>query len=178
MYGQAKLDIEKEAIRLGASVVRPGLIYGEQSGSLMGALDRLVQKLPVLPVIESRGQLLYAAHEEDLAALVSRLLTATEQPTGPLIAAAEQGMTLGEILRILAARHGKRIRLARIPWQPVWAGLRVAELLRTPINFRSDSVISLLNQDPAPDFSTTAKWGVPFRKLQATNDHLAQAVAG
>ncbi len=32
MYGQAKLDIEKEAIRLGASVVRPGLIYGEQSG--------------------------------------------------------------------------------------------------------------------------------------------------
>jgi hypothetical protein len=39
----------------------------------------------------------------------------------------------------------------------------LAELLGRPLNFRSDSVVSLMNQDPAPDFTVAERLGVICR---------------
>ena len=66
LYGKAKLEIEREALKLGAVVVRPGLIYGDQPGAMMGALAKAVQRSSIVPIIGNGKQLLYLVHEDDL----------------------------------------------------------------------------------------------------------------
>jgi nucleoside-diphosphate-sugar epimerase len=163
MYGRAKLEIENEVLRLGGLVVRPGLIHGNQPGAIMGALDKAVRSLTLVPMIGNGKQRLYATHEEDLAALVEYLLDQKQHLTGPIIAACEQGMSLEQILLALAVQHGKTIRLLRVPWRLMWGSLYVAEMVGLSLGFRSDSVISFVNQDPAPNFVRTRELGVVFR---------------
>lgn len=42
-----------------------------------------------------------------------------------------------------------------------------AKLCRVPLAFRSDSLVSLLNQNPRPDFSANAKFGRACRRFEA-----------
>jgi len=63
----------------------------------------------------------------------------------------------------LARRQGRRPRFVPVPWQPVWAGLRLAELVHLPVRYRSDSVVSLVHQDPKPDFDSLQALGIVAR---------------
>jgi len=167
LYGRAKLEIERAAVPLGAIVVRPGLIWGQRPGGMVGALAGAVKRLPVLPLIGSGGQMLYAIHEDDLAAIVERLIAGNDRPAGPITAACEHGLTFRQVLQTLAARAGRRVVLVPIPWRLFWTPLRLAELLGLPLNFRSDSVVSLVNQDPHPEFAATRALGIPLRDFRA-----------
>ncbi|HYY99608.1 MAG TPA: NAD(P)-dependent oxidoreductase [Pyrinomonadaceae bacterium] len=167
LYGRAKLEIEREALRLGAVVIRPGLVYGERPGAMVGALVRAVEASPVVPLVGGGGQVLYPAHEDDLARLVESVLDADISFGGPLIAASERGMTLREILNALAARRGKKVLLVPVPWRLHWALLKSAEAVGLRPRFRSDSVLSLVNQDARPDFSEARRAGVTFRDFDA-----------
>jgi hypothetical protein len=44
-----------------------------------------------------------------------------------------------------------------------WATLRAAEAAGVNIKFRSDSLVSLMNQNPAPDFRRLGEWGIVLR---------------
>src|SRR5205823_7054286 len=50
IYGQAKLAIEAATLAAGGAVLRPGLVYGDRPGGMVGALRRLA-RLPVVPLI-------------------------------------------------------------------------------------------------------------------------------
>src|SRR5207245_9025857 len=50
LYGKAKLEIEKTAHALGATVVRPGLIWGDPPGAMFERLVRQVEQGRVLPL--------------------------------------------------------------------------------------------------------------------------------
>jgi hypothetical protein len=50
----------------------------------------------------------------------------------------------------------------------VWAGLKSAEACGLKLNFRSDSLVSLTHQNPAPDFSANARAGLVCRPFRAT----------
>ncbi|HEX4145207.1 MAG TPA: NAD-dependent epimerase/dehydratase family protein [Pirellulales bacterium] len=167
LYGRAKLAVEREAAALGAIVVRPGLIYGERPGGMVGALTKAVRSLPLVPLIGDGRQMLYAIHEDDLATLVERLISGSDLPAGPVIAACERGLTFRQVLETLAARDGRRPKFLPVPWRLIWAPLRLAEAGRLPLKFRSDSVISLVNQDPHPDFAATRALGVVLRDFRA-----------
>jgi len=78
MYGKAKLRVEAAALEVGGMVVRPGTVWGDPLSGILGAVDGLVAKLPLVPVIGSGKQPLYCIHKEDLCQVVLRLL---EQPT-------------------------------------------------------------------------------------------------
>ena len=124
-------------------------------------------KLPVVPLIGAGTHRQYLAHEADLAALVARLIEdGAPSVRQPIVAAHEEGRSFREILAALAAAHGRRVRFLPVPWRLPWAGLKVAEALRLNPGFRSDSVVSLVNQDPDPDFTATRAVGVPFRAFQ------------
>jgi hypothetical protein len=43
-----------------------------------------------------------------------------------------------------------------------WLGLKSAELVGLRLRVRSDSLISLINQDPSPDFGATRAAGLAF----------------
>lgn len=157
LYGRAKLAVEAHALALGAVVVRPGLVWGPEGGSLYGALRRLA-RLPLLPVFS--GRRLHLAHEDDLAALVARLLD--EGADRPVAAAAEESLPLAEILRRIARAEGRSTRTVRVPWRAVWAPLRALEALGLRPPFRSDSVLSLVSLDERP-FEHAARPPAPFR---------------
>jgi len=51
LYGKAKLQIESLALSADAVVIRPGLVYGNDSGGMFGRLVRQVRGSRLLPVL-------------------------------------------------------------------------------------------------------------------------------
>jgi nucleoside-diphosphate-sugar epimerase len=167
MYGRAKLEIERLAIEFGAAVIRCGLVWGPQGGAMFGALRRAVERLPVVPLPAPADLALALACEDDLAALVERLLD--EWPDGStqlFVAASEHVLTLVELLRSLSPNGGARRTFIPVPWIVVWLGLRCLETLGVAPPFRSDSLLSLVGTDADPHARATARperYGVSFR---------------
>lgn len=152
-YGRVKYETEREALARGFRVVRPGLIRGGTPGGIVGMMLRLVRRLPVVPILGYGHRVLNPIEAEVLGDSVAQLVE--REPAGPgeaLIVVARPGrLSLDEIVRDMIAEHGLGRRLLiPVPWRPVWLALRLAEALHLPTGLRSDSVISLMNQDPDP----------------------------
>ena len=165
-YGKAKLEMERAARGDQVAVVRPGLVYGQQAAGMVGALDSFVHLSMVAPVFGGGKQKLYLAHQEDLARLVFALSCAEKPPEEPVVAACDRGMTFPEIMQTLARRRGKKLLLVPVPWRAAWLLLRAAEAAGIRMRLRSDSLISLLNQNQNPDFGPTRHTSVPFRDFR------------
>ena len=166
LYGKAKLEIEKIALANGALVIRPGLVYGNDSGGMFGKLSAQVRKSIVF-MIGDGSQIQFLIHNEDLCAFIERFASG-EIIISPqiLTAANEQPWTFKKLLLEIARALNKNHRFFPLPWRLVWAGLKTAELCGLRLNFRSDSLLSLMNQNPSPDFSANAGIGLACRPFQ------------
>jgi nucleoside-diphosphate-sugar epimerase len=168
LYGRGKMEVEKEALKMGAVVIRPGLVFGKDAGGTFGALHRLVSASKVVPLIGSGSQIQYLAHEEDLCCLVAKICAAEgDYIDSPISAAAERSVTLREIVKVVAEAQGQKKIVIPIPWRVVWLGLKITEKLNLGIGLRSDSVIGLVNSNRHPDFAPLRRMGVPFREFNA-----------
>lgn len=161
-YGKAKLAVEGEALRLGFAVVRPGLVYGDAPGGMMGALDGAVRAAPVAPLIGDGSYPQYPVHEGDLAEAVFRLCQ-REAPGEAVSVASEEAISFRELLQRMAARHGRKPIFVPVPWRLIWLGLRTLEVAGLHPPFRSDSLIGFVFQNPAPDFETARRLGIRCR---------------
>lgn len=162
-YGRAKLLIEAEARAAGAAIIRPGLIYGASPGAMFGRLVLQVRAASIVPMPGDGRQMMYTVHEDDLTDAIFRAATRSPAPTAPVTVANETPIAFAEIMRAIGARLGRKVRPVPIPWQAMWLGLRGAEILRVPIGLRSDSLVSLINQDTAPLLNAEAELGVRCR---------------
>jgi nucleoside-diphosphate-sugar epimerase len=166
MYGRAKLEIEAAATAIRASVIRPGLVFGDdlsREGGMFGALKSSV-RAKIVPVIDGGRHCQYLVHIDDLFALVNRLCEGSVDSVGkPITSASPRCWPVRDLLVILARRQGVTPRFVNVPWQAVWLGLRTAELLGLKLGYRSDSVVSLVYQDPRPDFSGLQRLGISPR---------------
>jgi hypothetical protein len=70
------------------------------------------------------------------------------------------------LLLEIARALGKRPMFIPLPWRFAWAGLKSAELCGLKLNFRSDSLISLMHQNPKPDLFANAEMGLACRPFQ------------
>lgn len=167
LYGSAKLEIERAAMDAGATIIRPGLVWGSQGAAMFGALQRAVERLPIVPLFVPARLELSLVHENDLAVLVERLLDSFPEASGKLfVAASSQPLAFVELLRSLARRVGKRRRFVRLPWTVVWFGLRTLEAVGAKPPFRSDSLVSFVAMDSDPLSRATdraERYGVQFR---------------
>jgi nucleoside-diphosphate-sugar epimerase len=143
LYGRAKLDIEAMTKEFGGCAVRPGLVYGEGSGGMAGALRRLTT-LPVVPVITGRTGV-YTVREDDLMMAIYALTSTPTPAPGTISVAHPTRVTLTDLLRVFAAQEGRRCRLVPVPWQLVYWPLRTAEFLRLRLSFRADSLLGLVH---------------------------------
>ncbi len=107
---------------MGYAVVRPGLVYGERPGGMMGALEKAVKAGPVVPLIGDGSYPQYPVHEEDLAELVFALCQ-IEAPAEPVSAASGEAIPFRELLRRIAARHGRKPLFVPVPWPLILGGL-------------------------------------------------------
>jgi nucleoside-diphosphate-sugar epimerase len=176
LYGKAKLEVEKIALTCGALVIRPGLVYGNDSGGMFGKLSAQIKNSSVIPLIGDGSQIQFLVHSEDLCSFIERYARGEmngAQPQGSqiLMAANEQPWPFKKLLLEIARAQNKKIKFVPLPWRVIWLALKSAEVCGLRLNFRSDSLVSLMNQNPAPDFSKNSEVGLicrPFgiEKLQ------------
>jgi len=167
LYGQAKLQIEELAQAMGAFIIRPGLVYSDNPGGMFGRLASQVRKGRLVPVLWGGKQTQYLVHEEDLGRIVESCLDGGVRPgVGPIAVAHEQGWELKEILAQIARALGKQVSFVPVPWRIVWLALKSLELAGARPNFRSDSLISMVYQNPAPAFDLLKSLGFQCRPFQ------------
>lgn len=160
LYGQAKLEIEHacKSIAGNHAIVRPGLIYSTplaRSGGMIGSVLKKVARGGVVPLVGGGTQNLYLTHEHDLARLIELLVKdpGTSNDKGYFIAANQRPYMLRTIVELLASTVGTKSKFLSVPWRPAWLALRTAEGIGFKMDFRSDSILSLVHQQAQPDFS-------------------------
>jgi nucleoside-diphosphate-sugar epimerase len=179
LYGRAKLRMEELAGSVGARVIRPGLVYGDNPGGMFGRLVRQVRGSRFVPILRGGRQTQYLVHSEDLGELVSSCL-AGRVPAGsePIAIAHEQGWELSEILAQVARSLDRRIFFVPVPWRFAWLGLRTLELAGVKTNFRSDSLLSMVYQNPDPSFARVQALGFRCRPFRLNEGMLTAAGSG
>jgi len=167
LYGRAKLEIEKIALANGALVIRPGLVYGNDSGGMFGKLVEKIRKSSVIPMMGFGSQIQFLVHNEDLCAFIEKFAAGKIEIDPQILTAAnERPWTFKQLLSEIARGLGKKVTFVPLQWRSVWLALKLAELCGLKLNFRSDSLVSLMYQNPAPDFSANAKAGLICRPFQ------------
>jgi nucleoside-diphosphate-sugar epimerase len=167
LYGRAKLEIERIALNQGALVIRPGLVYGSGPGGMFGKLAGQVRKSSLIPLIGDGSQIQFLVHNEDLAAFIEKFAAGKISAGPPLLTAAHaQPWPFKQLLLEIARGLGKTVKFIPLPWRLVWAGLKSAETCGLRLNFRSDSLVSLMHQNPNPDFSPNVQTGLVCRPFQ------------
>jgi len=167
LYGKAKLEIEKIALDSNAQVIRPGLVYGSGPGGMFGNLTAQVRKSSVIPMIGDGSQLQFLVHNEDLSGFIERCASGEVKISPRILTAAnERPWALKQLLLEIARALGKKPKFIPLPWRFVWAGLKSAELCGVRLNFRSDNLVSLMHQNPKPDFSANKEAGLVCRPFQ------------
>lgn len=170
LYGKAKLEIEKIALANGALVIRPGLVWGNPPGAMFGKLVEQVQKKNVIPMIGDGSQIQFLVHNEDLCAFIERYANGKIKIEPRILTAAnEQPWRFKPLLLEIAKAFGKNSKFISLPWRTIWLALKLAETCSLRLNFRSDSLVSLMNQNAAPDFSANAAVGLNCRPFGAAN---------
>jgi nucleoside-diphosphate-sugar epimerase len=154
MYGKAKLAVEQEFLPRGVFCVRPGLLWSDESKGMFGKLASAAGTLPILPLVDGGEQKLALSQAEDLAfGVVNYCQGSAEAPLKAQVTAYPELLTFRKILERLAEQAGRNPRFFSFPgWAPL-AGLLSAEFLKISLPFKSDSLVSLLHQDPNPMFS-------------------------
>ncbi|MGH7950746.1 MAG: NAD-dependent epimerase/dehydratase family protein [Limisphaerales bacterium] len=167
LYGRAKLEVEKIALENGAVVIRPGLVYGRDPGGMFGKLVAQIRNVSVIPVIGDGSQIQFLVHNEDLCAFIEKF-AADKIEIAPriLTTANEQPLTFKQLLLKIARAVGKKPKFIPLPWQWVWLALKSAEFCGLKLNFRSDSLVSLIYQNPKPDFSANSQMGLICRPFE------------
>ncbi len=156
-YGKTKIEIEKMVMLYGGVVIRPGLVYGTNCGGMVGSLNIATKKLKYLiPLIGNGNFKLYLSHVDDLCSLIHTISLSSDYKNNYLYSAANSNsIEFKELLRILARNNSNDPFFVPIPWSICLLGLRLLEMLFIKINFRSDSIISLVFANKAVDFSLT-----------------------
>jgi len=156
LYGKAKFMVEQAGERLGIRSIRPGLVFDNaEPRGIVGALNSLITRTALIPLIGNGEQMFYPCHIDDLAHMMYVLCTSAELAELPQVitAASQAGLTFREILLRLAAAKGKQIHFVPVPYYLVLFGLQTLERMGVKSRLRSDGLISLLNLNPQVDFS-------------------------
>lgn len=166
LYGRAKLAIEAMTEQFGGCSVRPGLVYGEHSSGMAGALRKLV-RLPVVPLIAGEARL-YTVSENDLMTVVAALAAADALPAGTISAAHPVPVPMRDLMTAFAGRQGADCRFVKVPWKPVYGLLRAAETVGLHPPFRADSLLGLVHGAPkVVNSEILAKMGVSVRAFDS-----------
>jgi nucleoside-diphosphate-sugar epimerase len=172
-YGKAKLLIEKDAREAGACVIRPGLIYGEQPGAMFGRLVSQVRAASFVPMPGDGRQMMYTVHQDDLTDAILKGLTTSPVPAAPITVANGTPVAFRDIMISIGKRFERKVTPVPLPWRLIWLGLRGAELAKVPLGLRSDSLVSLVNQDTAPVLNADEVLGVRCRPFSLDGIPLA-----
>ena len=153
-YGRSKLEAESIVRAQGGLVLRLGLVCGTGARGVFGTLSALAAWCPVIPLIQGGSGVQFLLDEDSLSKAVLRAVRGDFAGERRALTLAHPEPTrLADLMRALAASHGRKPLLIRIPWRLPYIALRFTEWCGIRLPFRSDSLISFVYQDPEPDFA-------------------------
>jgi nucleoside-diphosphate-sugar epimerase len=153
-YGKTKLAVERVVAAQGGVVIRPGLVYGDTPGGMLGALQAQARGA-IIPLLGSGRYAQYLVHEDDLAAAVVSAVSIAKIPSRPVTVAHPDPWPLRSLMQQLAEAQGSNPRFVYLPWPLVYQGLKLAEIMGLKLGFRSDSVIGLVRHNGRPDLNAS-----------------------
>jgi nucleoside-diphosphate-sugar epimerase len=167
LYGRAKLETEKIALGHGATVIRPGLIWGNPPGAMFAQLKKQVSGARILPLFGGGRQIQFLVNDADLAGFICDCADGKipRQKT-PVTVAHEQPWTFRQLLEEIGRAEGKKNLFIPVPWRLIWLPIKCAELCGISLKFRSDSLVSLMNQNPSPSFTEVRALSFPCRPFK------------
>ncbi|MFZ0689283.1 MAG: NAD-dependent epimerase/dehydratase family protein [Acidobacteriaceae bacterium] len=162
LYGKAKLQVESVVAELGGIILRPGLVFGDSPGGVFGSIRKQVQHQKFIPLIGNGKAPQFLVPEETLAEVVADAAAGRFDRTAgqPITVANPHPWPFRDLVGRLALAQGRKVTLIPLPWPLLYAGLRAGEILGRKMPFRSDSVVSFVHQDPAPDFTQLEALGI------------------
>jgi nucleoside-diphosphate-sugar epimerase len=167
IYGQAKLASERAVLAAGGEAIRLGLVYGGANGGMLGSLTEAIHR-PVVPLVCGSSHQ-FTVHVDDMAAGVLKLTEPGVAVGEPVGLAHPEPVRFDRLLRDLAENAGRAPVFLRVPWQPIYGGMRLAETLRIALSLRADSLLGLAC--PATKVPRVDVWeelGVPIRAFRIT----------
>lgn len=165
-YGRMKLAVEEQARSLGIVAIRLGLVWGAGPGGLISALARAASMAFPVPIAGAH-QVLYLNHADDIVAFLFTVLKGAWLPKEPFALSCDVPWKFRSLLETLAAAQGHQGYFFPIPWKPCYFLLKAAESCGFRSRFRSDSLLSLMTQDPRPSFVEYHRLGLHFRDFDA-----------
>lgn len=164
-YGKIKYELEQHAREMGVTIVRPGLVFSKNAKGIIGSIEKIVIRSPIVPIIGKGDQIFFPCHIEDLSALINYLIVNNAIYSNPITAASEKTITFKELIFALAKAKHKKPTLFPLPYHLLYIGLKMAEICKIPLGLRSDSLKYMSHYNKTPDFSITKEIGINFRPL-------------
>jgi nucleoside-diphosphate-sugar epimerase len=165
MYGKSKLFVEAAVMRLGGVNIRPGIVHGDQSAGVYGRLWQSAGA-SFIPLIDGGRQRMLTVHREDLAVAIAHILESYPQWKGrTLVVGHADLITLRAMLERMLEARGRSAHFLTVPSRPVFLLLRMFERAGARLSFRSDSLVTLMGDEPRVDSGVLRELKVPFRSL-------------
>lgn len=169
-YGQSKRALEIEVLKLGATVVRPGLVWNNAaSGGIIGSLRSLLCKSPICPLPVRDFARLFMCHVDDLSQLVVEICRDENSPSEIFMAAHDRAISFNIVLREIAKASHRPLLLLPLPWRALFVAIRALEAVGVRSRFKSDSLLNLMTSPTKLDFSSTRKFKTRFRPFKMSN---------
>lgn len=147
-----KLEMEEAVKRSGLewTIVRPSMIYGSELDKNVHRLLRFLDRSPVFPVFGSGESLWQPVYYEDLARGVAATLVRADAPGQTYDLPGAAPLSYRELVETAARALGRRVKIVRLPLEPVRLGLRLAESARLPLPVASEQVLRLREDKAYP----------------------------
>jgi uncharacterized protein YbjT (DUF2867 family) len=148
------------------TVVRPSMIYGSELDHNMHKLLRFLDRSPVFPLFGSGENLWQPVYYEDLARGLYAALTWPGAEGKSYDLPGKRPLRYLDLVRAAAKALGKKVRIVRIPAEPVRRGLLVAEKLKVPLPVKSEQVLRLREDKAYPFAEARAELGYDPRPFE------------
>lgn len=160
-YGRSKKAIEESLDPGRDLIIRPGLVLGEGSAGLFARMCETVERTRVIPLFGGGRQPLQTVHIEDLCRAIASAMD--RGLSGSYTIAESNSVMMGDFMRMVARRLGKRPLFVPCPIAPALLALRVIETLGLPFPVSSENLLGLRQMRAAETAPDLAALGVTVR---------------
>lgn len=146
-------DVTREHPVLRIVYLRPTMIYGSVSDGNMVTFIKLVDRLPVMPVVDRGRGLVQPVHQRDLGRAYQQVVMSPTITEGDFILSGESPVELRQVLELIRAELGRRTRFVSIP---LGVGVAMARVVRILTAGRVDYVEKVQRMGEDRSFSHDA----------------------
>jgi nucleoside-diphosphate-sugar epimerase len=139
-YGDIKRELESHFLKQGHTCIRPGLVIGD--GGMFKSICRLIEKLPIVPIIGGSDTQLYVIHISDLSSAAQRCLQ--NAPSEKLIQLYYGNpVRLKALAQAIAAKSSLNRIFLSVPNFIAYWGAKFLELFISNPPIKASSILSL-----------------------------------